>query len=55
MQVSASGEVSVLASSFVIPFRENELTLVSYPQMMFTHRYYAAPLTQPGVVFLKKK
>lgn len=55
MQVNASGEISALASSFVIPFRENELTLVSYPQMMFTHRYYAAPLTQPGVVFLKKK
>ena len=55
MQVNASGEIPALASSFVIPFRENELTLVSYPQMMFTHRYYAAPLTHPGVVFLSKK
>ena len=37
------------------PFREDELELVEYPQIMFTDRYYIAPMTQRITVFLKRK
>ena len=54
-QVTAEGQTSTPASVFVTPFQENELTLAGYPQVMFTHRYYAAPLTQQATVFLGRK
>ena len=34
---------------------EDELELVEYPQIMFTDRYYIAPMTQRITVFLKRK
>ena len=44
-----------MESLFVTPFREDELELVEYPQIMFTDRYYIAPMTQRITVFLKRK
>ena len=54
-QVTSDGTASSMESTFVIPFRENELTLVEYPQIMFTDRYYIAPMDQRITVFLKRK
>lgn len=54
-QVTTDGTVSPMESLFVTPFREDELELVEYPQIMFTDRYYIAPMTQRITVFLKRK
>lgn len=54
-QVTADGVASPMESVFVTPFREDELTLVEYPQIMFTNRYYIAPMNQRITVFLKRK
>ena len=55
IQVTADGTASPMESTFVIPFREDELKLVEYPQIMFTDRYYIAPMNQRITVFLKRK
>ena len=54
-QVTTDGTVSPMESLFVTPFREDELELVEYPQIMFTDRYYIAPMNQRITVFLKRK
>lgn len=54
-QVTTDGTVSPMESLFVTPFREDELEQVEYPQIMFTDRYYIAPMNQRITVFLKRK
>lgn len=53
--LDAQGQRSELESVFVTPFRADELKLADYPQVMFTDRYYAAPITQPMTVFLTRR